>query len=194
MRRARRLRLPRLRRASLFVIALIALVYLLAGLPYAIGGKNARLPTYELRPVSLALPDGVTLGQLEGARVDEVVDGDTIAVTLADGKRVVVRYFGVDTPERGDRCFHEATERNRRLVGGKVLLLEDARTKDAFDRSLRYVFTPDGVSIDATLVAEGLGMAWRKDGRYRDGIIALEGEARVGHRGCLWPAASTPEG
>jgi len=194
VRRARRLRRPRLRRASLFVIALIALVYLMAGLPYAIGGKNARLPTYELRPVALALPDGVTLGQLEDARVDEVVDGDTIAVTLADGKRVVVRYFGVDTPERGDRCFWEATERNRRLVGEKVRLLADARTTDAFERSLRYVFTPEGVSIDATLVGEGLGWAWRKDGRYRDGIIALEDEARVGHRGCLWPAASTPEG
>ncbi|HEX5141459.1 MAG TPA: nuclease, partial [Dehalococcoidia bacterium] len=53
-------------------------------------------------------------------------------------------------------------------------------------RLLRYVFLEDGTSVDATLVAEGFGEAWRQDGRYRDQIVDLEAGARAAHRGCLW--------
>jgi endonuclease YncB( thermonuclease family) len=123
---------------------------------------------------------------LQQGRVLDVIDGDTIGVTLPDGTHAEVRYFGVDTPERGTRCFREATDRNEALVGSTVLLLPDKRDKDAFGRLLRYVFTPDGVSIDATLVAEGFGNAWREDGAYRDVIIRLETEAQAAGRGCLW--------
>jgi hypothetical protein len=40
--------------------------------------------------------------------------------------------------------------------------------------------------VDATLVAEGFGHAWREDGRYKDEIISLEGQAQTAGRGCLW--------
>ena len=50
----------------------------------------------------------------------------------------------------------------------------------------RYVFLPDGTSIDATLVAEGFGQAWTTDGQYRDQIVALQAEAQAAGRGCLW--------
>ena len=64
-----------------------------------------------------------------GVLVQRVIDGDT--VVLADGERV--RYIGMDTPERGEPFFDEATEYNRRLVEGRrVRLMKDDSDKDRF--------------------------------------------------------------
>lgn len=171
--------------AWLVVVLLIGSVFLVTGVPYAIAGRDARSPGFDEMRTALALPPGVTIDQLQKATVYDVVDGDTIDV-LIDGKLETVRYFGVDTPERGETCFRDATERNRRLVGSKVLLLADVRDRDTFSRLLRYVFKADGTSVDATLVAEGMGLAWTADGRYRDEIIVLEDQAQAAGRGCLW--------
>ena len=131
-----------------------------------------------LRP----LPDEASF---QRADVLRVIDGDTIDVRL-DGVEERVRYYGIDTPERGERCFTEATERNESLVGDTVLLLPDARERDTFDRLLRYVFTEDGVSVAARLIAEGLSTAWPEDGAYRDELVAYEREVRALGVGCLW--------
>lgn len=125
---------------------------------------------------------------LETAPVVRVVDGDTIRV-LMDGVEEPVRFYGIDTTERGDACFKEATDRTRQLVGDEVRLRADARNRDRSKRLLRYVYTDSGVSIDALLVAEGLAYAWREDGAYRSPLIALEDLARGLRRGCLWSGA-----
>jgi micrococcal nuclease len=177
--------LARSRRGWLVVLALLAIVTSAAALPYLIAGEDAQRPPLNAQPTHLTLPPGMTLATLQRAEVEEIIDGDTIDVRI-DGREVRVRYFGVDTPERGDRCFREATDRNEQLLGKTVLLLPDARTEDNFGRLLRYVFLEDGTSVDATLVAEGFGRAWARDGRYRDEIVQLEDEAEAAGRGCLW--------
>jgi micrococcal nuclease len=164
---------------------LLAIVSVIAGLPYAVASKDARRPEQEPQIVSLALPSGTSLAGLEKARVEKVIDGDTIDITLG-GRSVRLRYYGVDTPERGDRCFREAADRNETLIGKEVLLLPDARDKDRFGRLLRYVFLQDGTSVDATLVAEGFGRAWTEDGRYVQEIAQLQSTADLSDRGCLW--------
>jgi endonuclease YncB( thermonuclease family) len=58
---------------------------------------------------SLACPDCPIVS------VERVVDGDTF--DTPEGR---VRLFGVDTPERGDKCFTEATDRLRELAGDSV--------------------------------------------------------------------------
>jgi len=146
-------------------------------------GGDAGAPTPTL---AVSLPDlAPEQARLQEAEVLDVIDGDTIEVRL-DGRSDRVRYYGLDAPERGERCFGEAKQRNEALVGGEVLLLPDARERDRSGRLLRYVFTEDGVSIDARLIAEGLGGAWREDGGYRDELVALEAEARAVGVGCLW--------
>ena len=114
-----------------------------------------------------------------------VIDGDTIDVRV-DVAEERVRYYGVDTPERGDACFSEATDRNEQLVGDTVLLLPDARERDRYGRLLRYVFDTQGRSIDGQLIAEGLAHAWTEDGAYRDQLIEVEALASAGDVGCLW--------
>jgi micrococcal nuclease len=186
MRRRRPVRLsPRSRRGWLVVLALLAIVTAGAGLPYWLASEDARRPPLVAQPTPLTLPAGQSLESLQRAEVEEIIDGDTIDVRI-DGREERVRYFGVDTPERGDRCYREAADRNEQLLGKTVLLLPDARTEDDFGRLLRYVFLEDGTSIDATLVAEGFGRAWTRDGRYRDQIVQLEAGAETAARGCLW--------
>jgi micrococcal nuclease len=97
-----------------------------------------------------------------------------------------VRYYGIDTPERQEPCYEEAKKRNEELTDRHVLLMADARDRDSGGRLLRYVFTLDGHSIDAALVAEGFAHAWTRDGSYRDALMALEEEAQRENRGCLW--------
>lgn len=125
--------------------------------------------------------------ELPEARVVHVIDGDTIDVLL-DGTVERVRYYGVDAPERGKRCYDEATRRNRELVDTEVFLMPDARDRDEGGRLLRYVFSSGGLMVDASLVAEGLGVAWREDGAFRDDLVDLEAETRRLDVGCLWGA------
>ena len=48
---------------------------------------------YELTPL---------VNKTMAARVDSIVDGDTVHVQLADGRKLTVRLDGVDTPETGE--------------------------------------------------------------------------------------------
>ncbi len=122
---------------------------------------------------------------MQAARVIRIVDGDTLHVDLAS-RDETIRLYGINATEVGQPCSAEATAQLRALAGTQVRLLPDARDRDRYGRLLRYVYTPDGRSIDAEIVAEGLAHAWTSDGALRSAIIALEGRARAGHIGCLW--------
>jgi micrococcal nuclease len=122
---------------------------------------------------------------MESARVVRVVDGDTIRVNLA-GREETVRFYGIDTTERGEPCFSEASRRTAELVGPEVRLRRDVRERDRYGRLLRYVYTPTGLSIGAEMISEGLAHAWRADGALRVPLIALEEAARASATGCLW--------
>ena len=122
---------------------------------------------------------------MQAARVIRVVDGDTLHAEIG-GRDETIRFYGINATEVGQPCSAEATARLRALAGSEVRLLPDARERDRYDRLLRYVYTVDGRSIDAQLVAEGLAHAWTTDGALRFAIIALETRARDAHEGCLW--------
>ena len=68
-------------------------------------------------------------GQIKEAQVVRVIDGDTLDV-LITGTKHRVRLFGVDTPERGERCYQEATERTRQLSGNIVRIESGPRSED----------------------------------------------------------------
>jgi micrococcal nuclease len=139
-------------------------------------------PTPTTTPPAFTHPNPQSLEQ---ATVEKVIDGDTIDVVI-DGEHQRVRYYGIDAPEKDEECYQEATERNRELVGTTVRLEADARDKDEYGRLLRYVFTNEGLSVDAALVSEGLAKAWREDGRYLNRLTILETDASHHQTGCLW--------
>jgi endonuclease YncB( thermonuclease family) len=117
--------------------------------------------------------------------VDRVIDGDTLDVRVGD-TTVRIRVFGLAAPERDERCGPEATEALRHAAGERVRLLQDRRVEDQYGRELRYLFTPDGRSIDAELIADGAAEAWHDDGAYRGTLVDLEAEAKQSRTGCLW--------
>lgn len=149
----------------------------------------ALLPTVlDSPPASPPVEDAREFVPVEGATpvsVVRIIDGDTLVVAGLS-EELTVRLFGVDTPERSERCYREATDRLAALAGTQVQLLPDDRLQDRFGRELRYVYSVDGVLIDELLVVEGYGVAWRQDGQFRDQILAAEAEAREAGRGCLW--------
>ena len=94
------------------------------------------------------------------ARVERVVDGDTIVVAL-DGRHERVRYIGVDTPESVKPGVHvqcyakSAAKANRRLVSGARVRLEyDREARDRYGRLLAYVYRGD-LFVNAELVRRG---------------------------------------
>ena len=97
-----------------------------------------------------------------------------------------VRFFGVDTPERGDKCFTEATDFTRLLVGSQVRLEDGPRLEDIYGRRLAYIYDTSGNSIDVQLIAGGFASAWTRDGQHRDVLIGLEESAKTNNAGCLW--------
>ena len=113
--------------------------------------------------------------------VDRVIDGDTFQSANAR-----IRLFGVDTPERGEPCFNEATQRFKELAGDTVRVEFGPRQEDPAGRVLYYVYTNSGESIDEMMVREGFAMAWTRDGQHRDVLVSAEEEARRDRRGCLW--------
>lgn len=122
----------------------------------------------------------------QAATLTRIIDGDTFEASL-DGNSVTIRLFGADTPERGQACYREATDRVATLLqrGDRVWLQSGPRNDDG-SRLLRYAFTNERILIDALLVREGLAAAWRRDGQLRDTIVALEDAARSLGIGCLF--------
>jgi micrococcal nuclease len=126
----------------------------------------------------------------EGAVVERVIDGDTIA--LVDGTRV--RLVQIDTPEKGRECYgNEASEIMRRLLapGTEVRIEQDPMLDqvDRYDRKLAYVWKDDE-DINLTLVEEGAAGVWFFDGsrgRYARELLRAAERARVDHKG-LWGA------
>jgi micrococcal nuclease len=96
-----------------------------------------------------------SVSEQETARVTYVIDGDTFE--LQNGDRI--RLIGVDTPERDEYLYAEATEELRRLIDREeVRLVADVENTDRYGRLLRYVYI-DGIFVNEELVRKGLADA-----------------------------------
>ncbi len=165
-------------------LAITALI--LVALGSALGGCNLNLSPG--RPDPVPAVDGMT-----PARVLDVVDGDTIRVSI-DGRRYTVRYIGIDTPEtvRPDHPVEwmgpEATAANEALVAGKTVYLEkDVSETDRYGRLLRYVYLADGTMVNLELVRQGYAHAgsYPPDVKHQSRLNRAEREAREAGRGPL---------
>jgi endonuclease YncB( thermonuclease family) len=122
----------------------------------------------------------------EEAVVTRVIDGDTIDVRLGDGQIARVRYIGVDTPERDEPCFAEATAANTALVDGqRVRLVMDVSNTDRFDRLLRYVWV-GSTFVNRELVAQGWAQAvlFEPNRAHYETFRDLEQQAARANIGC----------
>ncbi|WP_438300456.1 thermonuclease family protein [Pseudomonas sp. NMS19W] len=99
---------------------------------------------------------------LSSVVVQRVVDGDT--VRLSDGRSV--RLIGLNTPElgkqgRSDEPFAVAARKRLEALvadsGGRVGLRLGAQAKDHYGRTLAHLYSVSGASLEAQMLADGLG-------------------------------------
>jgi len=82
----------------------------------------------------------INLEDFQKVVVTKVVDGDTIWVEI-NGEEAKVRFIGVNTPEKGEAGYTEATEYTNELLLNQYILLEkDISNIDKYGRLLRYVW------------------------------------------------------
>lgn len=131
------------------------------------------------------------------ARVVHVVDGDTIAVAMRNGRRETVRILGVDTPETVKpgtpvQCFGpEASSYTKRRLSGRAVRLElDDETRDRYGRLLAYVIV-DGRRFDDELLRLGYArlLVIAPNDAHGRALLAAENDAREHRRG-LWSACA----
>ncbi|HUR22631.1 MAG TPA: thermonuclease family protein [Acidimicrobiales bacterium] len=143
------------------------------------------------------LPPGVP-AQGDDSSVVRVIDGDTIEV--AGGTRV--RLIGVDSPETVDPgrpvgCFGpEATRYANELIppGTRVRLVYDAQRRDAYGRTLAYVYKlSDGVFVNLALARNGFAQqdTVPPNVAHAEEFRAAAATARTASLG-LWQACVAP--
>ena len=175
---------------TMLLIAVSVVVILAFGCEAEIGSERqavtdsapSKLRSYEGdSESSMASGLGMFCNDCQLVDVTGIVDGDTIDTSVGR-----VRFFGVNTPERGKQCFREATDFTRTATGSKVRLENGPRRTDKYDRRLAYVYESSGDSIDAQLIESGFAVAWTRDGQHRDYLVSLEENARKTRTGCQW--------
>lgn len=99
--------------------------------------------TYTYTPAADPTPDPPEPARpvVQQASVTRVIDGDTIEVRFG-GDLERVRLMGVDTPERGDDFYSEASAFTAQWAGRgtKVFLETDVEERDRYGRLLAYVW------------------------------------------------------
>ena len=109
--------------------------------------------------------------------VTRIIDGDTVETNEG-----IIRFYGVDTPEKGEPCFKEASLKTKSLIKqdieepyiGSIRVEQGERSQDKYGRLLFYVYTLNGLSIDEILIKEGLARAWTKDGQHLEYLKELD--------------------
>jgi micrococcal nuclease len=138
---------------------------------------------------AIAMPASAT-----PATVNYVHDGDTLFLSVPSNDNLKVRLIGIDTPEVGDNleCYgDEATALLRSLLpeGTQVMVAPDRDPLDQYGRSLLYVFTSDGASVNLAMVASGAAEAVRigQNDAYWSQLTDAESLARSSAAG-MWGA------
>lgn len=120
--------------------------------------------------------------------VSKVIDGDTIKLSNNE----TIRFIGINTEERGQKCYQEATDRLKELVLNKKVKLEvDFEKVDKYKRNLRFVFL-ENENINVLLVKEGLATVYTvgSNKKYLSELEKAQREARE-VKGCIWQKSSS---
>lgn len=148
------------------------------------GAQNPAAGT--LRPSDLGYP--LKPANLSSATVTDVIDGDTI--DLGDGQRI--RLIGINTPEREQPFFEEASDFLKNRLDGKQVEIEyDQERLDQYDRTLAYIWLGD-VLINQEVLAQGLAIAYSipPNVRYEQVFLAAEQAAQNAGVGIWRPASA----
>ena len=117
--------------------------------------------------------------------VAEVLDGDTIRIDTGE----LVRYHGIDAPEKNEMYGQSATKHNKEYVLGKTVRLEyDYQNQDQYGRILAYVWM-DETFINEKMIEEGYATFYTipktRKLKYADRLQNAQQWAKDHHNG-MW--------
>lgn len=115
-------------------------------------------------------------------RVTWVNDGDTLIV-LHKGRKIRVRLYGIDAPEKEQPYARQSLKAAIRLAKGNTVTVERVDI-DAYGRVVGWVTLPDGRMMNHEMVRAGLAWHFRRYSDSRE-LAQLEKEARKAGQG-LW--------
>ncbi len=162
------------------------------GLHQAVAGDDT--------PVVEAVDPAVLAAQPSACPVLRVVDGDTMEVLYRPPKpmREKIRLLMVNTPERGQPGYRQATQSLRSLVAGhdRVTLafeIPGQPKRDRYGRLLAYVVV-DGLNANIELVRQGWSPYWDRYGssRFEAAFLQAQRQAQAARRG-LWAPPRQPQ-
>jgi len=172
--------------------------------------KNSVPPETKDRDNKTAAPADDPVPGLLPATVSYVVDGDTVHVTLAGGKKEKVRFIGVNTPESTKEIEPYGKEASAytksRLDGRKIWLEPDVEERDRYGRLLAYIWLEQPANdaeaevrakmFNAELLLNGYAqvMTVPPNVKYADLFVKLQREAREADKGLWGPAGEEKTG
>ncbi len=143
--------------------------------------------TYEIN--SKTIKESNQLEQTtETYSVKRLVDGDTI--DLNQGIEVLldrIRLLGIDTPERGQPLYREATEALDDMIDNNQITLKKDPSKNLgkYGRPLRYIFVDD-TNLNVEMVRLGYAKAFMHEGlMYEKEFLEAEKQAKENRLG-IW--------
>lgn len=136
------------------------------------------------------------------ARVDYVIDGDTVDVVIA-GQDERVRLIGIDTPESVSRsvpvqCYgKEASDALTGLLppGTELRIERDAEARDRFGRLLLYLYrTEDDLFVNQWMLEQGFAdtLFFEPNTTFEGPFTRARNSARSDGLG-LWSACDGPD-
>ena len=125
--------------------------------------------------------------------VKYISDGDTITVTNnKTNKKVKVRLFGIDAPEKTQEYGLESKEYLMSLIKDKVIIIK-GKTYDKYGRLLGTIYI-DGMNVNEMMVQTGNAWWYESFDSNNSKVRDLQIKAKEGKLG-LWknPNAIEPE-
>lgn len=120
-------------------------------------------------------------------RVVNVYDGDTVDIVRQNGKKMKVRLYGIDAPEKGQNFANTAKVFLQDTVKDREFTM-DIRYKDKYNRYVAVLFDDNGIALQEDLLRNGFAWVYP---RFCDDVMlcvgweAVEDEAIRTRQG-LW--------
>lgn len=128
-----------------------------------------------------------SLVQKNKVRVVTVYDGDSLDVAGKNGKRIKLRLYGIDAPEKGQHFANTARAFLEDLTDNSLYTL-DVYYKDKYGRYVAVLYDENGIAVQEDLIRNGFAWVYP---RFCDDILlcvgwqSVQDEAKSSRQG-LW--------
>ncbi len=166
------------------------------GLTGLVGATSAQaVTTGQPQLVQPQLAAATKVAPKQRVKVTGIVDGDTIKVRVGT-KTETVRIIGLNTPERGQCYYQQASSKMQSLAQSRYVRIErdySQTNRDKYGRLLRHVHLTDGRVAAKVMIEQGFGReyTYAKAYRYRNGFIKAQKSAQS-KRLRMWSACAKP--